>query len=78
MRLPSARVHIYGSYPAKEMMELHDPAKGFLMEGWAKDAVVSLAQHRVNLACVRFGAGIKGKITDGWLAGTPAAATSVG
>ncbi len=28
-----------------------------------------LEKYRVNLAALRFGAGLKGKVTDGWLAG---------
>jgi hypothetical protein len=32
----------------------------------------------VNLAPLRFGAGIKGKITDGWWSGTPVITTPIG
>lgn len=28
-----------------------------------------LGKYRVNLAALRFGAGLKGKVTDGWIAG---------
>jgi glycosyltransferase involved in cell wall biosynthesis len=37
-----------------------------------------MAKKRVNLAPLRFGAGIKGKIADGWWSGTPAITTGVG
>jgi glycosyltransferase involved in cell wall biosynthesis len=37
-----------------------------------------LAGYRVNLAPLRFGAGLKGKITDGWFAGTPVVTTPIG
>lgn len=37
-----------------------------------------LAKYRVNLAPLRFGAGVKGKIADGWRAGTPCCTTEVG
>lgn len=43
--------------------------------GPAKDVYQTLSKYRVNLACLRFGAGIKGKISDGWVAGTPAVTT---
>lgn len=32
----------------------------------------------MNLAPLRFGAGVKGKIADGWAAGVPAVTTSIG
>jgi glycosyltransferase involved in cell wall biosynthesis len=60
------------------MMALDRPESGFRVCGSAPDQYAALARHRVNLAPLRFGAGIKGKISDGWLVGTPAVATSIG
>lgn len=76
--LPSAEVHVYGAYPPREFMEMDDPATGFRVRGPARDAIATLARHRVNLAPLRFGAGIKGKIADGWWSATPAVSTPVG
>lgn len=76
--LPNAEVHVYGAYPPKEMMDLTDAKTGFYVKGWTPDACGTLAQYRVNLAPLRFGAGIKGKILDGWWAGTPPVTTSIG
>jgi glycosyltransferase involved in cell wall biosynthesis len=62
-------------------MELDDAASGFRVKGWAKDpggARETLGRYRVNLAPLRFGAGIKGKIIDGWEAGTPCVSTAIG
>jgi glycosyltransferase involved in cell wall biosynthesis len=74
-------LHVYGAYPTKELMELDDAASGFRVKGWARDpggARQTLGRYRVNLAPLRFGAGIKGKIVDGWEAGTPCVSTPVG
>ena len=72
-----AELHIYGAYPSKSVLALDDIASGFRVFGWAEDASETLARYRVNLALLRFGAGIKGKISDGWAVGTPCVATSV-
>jgi O-antigen biosynthesis protein len=77
-KLPTARISIYGAYPTKEMMQLTHPSEGFLVQGPCEDQFRTLAKYRVNMAPLRFGAGIKGKITDGWWAGTPVVTTSIG
>ncbi|MGE0616998.1 MAG: glycosyltransferase [Bacteriovoracia bacterium] len=76
-RLSEAELHLYGAYPPKEAGAL-EKGKGIRMMGWATDAHETLRRYRVNLAALRFGAGIKGKVLTGWGAGTPAVATSVG
>lgn len=77
-RLPQVRVHVYGAYAPREMMALNDPSAGFLMRGSASDQYETLGRHLVNLAPLRFGAGLKGKIADGWWCGTPCVTTSIG
>jgi len=76
--LPLAQVHVYGAYPTREIMNLTDPKMGFYVMGTAANQFETLRQYRINLAPLRFGAGIKGKITDGWWTGTPVITTSVG
>jgi hypothetical protein len=77
-RDPEAQVAIYGAYPSKEIMSLTSPREGFHVLGPAADAFEVLGKARVNLAPLRFGAGLKGKIADGWWAGTPAVTTAIG
>lgn len=77
-RLPDAELRVYGAYPTKEWMARDDAKSGFRVMGPADDAREALARARVNLAPLRFGAGIKGKILDGWWTGTPCVTTSVG
>ena len=71
-------LHVYGAYPPNTIMSLDDEQSGFRARGRAEDSIATLAKYRVNLAPLRFGAGIKGKISDGWAAGTPCVTTSIG
>ncbi len=77
-QLPQAHVNIFGAYPSREMMDLSDPGQGFFVKGHTENACETLSKYRVNLAPLRFGAGLKGKIADGWWSGIPAVTTSVG
>jgi glycosyltransferase involved in cell wall biosynthesis len=77
-RLPDAELHIYGAYPPPKATQLHNPKQGFLIKGWAKDVNLVMQQARVNLAPLRFGAGLKGKLVDALACGTPSVTTSVG
>lgn len=77
-QLPNAKIHIFGAYPPREAMALTDPAVGFIVGGPVKEHLRMLGRHRVNLAPLRFGAGIKGKVADGWWAGTPCVTTPIG
>lgn len=77
-RLPEARLHIYGAYPPPKATQLHQPAQGFLVQGWADDAKAVLGRTRVLLAPLRFGAGLKGKLVEAMQTGTPSVTTPVG
>ena len=76
--LKNAELHIYGSYPPKKAQQLHNSARGFHIKGWAEDAIATLSQYRVCLSPLRFGAGMKGKLADAMLSGTPSVTTSIG
>ncbi len=77
-RLPDAELHLYGSYGEKYAGELNDPKSGFYFKGRAEDALETMQDYRVNLAPLRFGAGLKGKLFDGFETGTPSVTTPVG
>ncbi len=77
-QLPRAQLHVHGAYTPPKAMALHNPAQGFLVKGWAADALQVVGQARVALAPLRFGAGIKGKLVDAMLCGTPSVTTPVG
>ncbi|MGJ8726109.1 MAG: glycosyltransferase family 4 protein [Roseibacillus sp.] len=76
--LPKVELHIYGAYPPPKAMALHQPKEGFLVKGWARDARAAVSRARLCLAPLRFGAGLKGKLTEAMLCGTPSITTSVG
>ncbi|MBE0365978.1 hypothetical protein PULV_b0699 [Pseudoalteromonas ulvae UL12] len=77
-QLPHAELHIYGSYPPPKATALHNPKTGFLIKGWAENAYQVMEQAKVCLAPIRFGAGIKGKLLDAMIMGTPSVTTSIG
>ena len=77
-QLPQAQLHIYGAYTPQKARELHNEREGFLVQGWAEDALAVMRSARVCLAPLRFGAGIKGKLADAMLTGTPSVTTSIG
>ncbi|WP_246119251.1 glycosyltransferase [Aliikangiella coralliicola] len=76
--IPEAELHIFGSYPPKKATALNNTKTGFLVKGWAEDAFEVLANARVCLAPLRFGAGIKGKLIDSMVVGTPSVTTAIG
>ena len=76
--LPTANLHIYGAYVPQKALQLHNPKEGFLVLGRAASATEVMAQSRVCLAPLRFGAGMKGKLIDAMLTGTPSVTTSIG
>jgi len=77
-QLPQAQLHIYGAYTPPKATALHNPKQGFLVLDRAEDALQVMALARVNLAPLRFGAGIKGKLADAMLCGTPSVTTPIG
>lgn len=77
-QLPHAELHIYGAYPPPKATALHNAKKGFMVKGWAEDANQVMREARVCLAPLRFGAGVKGKLINAMLNGTPSITTSIG
>jgi glycosyltransferase involved in cell wall biosynthesis len=77
-QLPQAQLHIYGAYTPPKATALHNAKEGFHIMNWAEDALQVMSAARVCLAPLRFGAGIKGKLVDAMLCGTPSVTTPVG
>ena len=76
--LPKAELHIYGAYATKQINQLHNKKEGFIVKGFAEDAVEVVQKAKVVLAPIRFGAGIKGKLTEAMICGTPSVTTTIG
>ncbi len=76
--LPKAEMHIYGSYVSEKAMQLNNPKEGFLIKGFAEDVNQVMQEAKVCLAPLRFGAGLKGKLIDAMINGTPCVTTTIG
>jgi len=77
-KLKDAELHIYGSYLPKKAQQLHNEKQGFFIKGWADNAIETISQYRICLSPLRFGAGMKGKLADAMLSGTPSITTTIG
>lgn len=75
--LPGTNVHIYGSHLPRQITKLTDEAEGFMVRGWIPEAEEVVKHSRVNLAPLRFGAGLKGKVFQAVLCGTPSVMTPI-
>lgn len=77
-QLPLINLNIYGAYPSQKIQQLHNEKEGFLVKGRAVNAFEILENARVLLAPLRFGAGIKGKLLEAMVVGTPSITTKIG
>ena len=77
-KLPQAKLLIYGAYPPPKATVLNDEKSGFLVKGWVDDAELAMQSAKVCLAPLRFGAGIKGKLAQAMICGTPSVTTDIG
>lgn len=76
-KIPQAEVHWYGAYMPHEISKLHEPSYGVHVHGVA-DVLDEVFQGvRVNIAPLRAGAGIKGKVLEGFRRGIPCVATPI-
>ena len=78
LKLPEAKMMIYGAYPSQKVLQLHKPKQNFHIMGRAEDAFEVVKSAKVVLAPVRFGAGIKGKLIEAMQCGTPSVTSSIG
>ena len=77
-QLPDAELHIYGAYAPQQVLQLNNIKEGFLIKGWADDLEMAMKTYRVQLAPLRFGAGLKGKLLDAMRFGLPTVTTEIG
>ncbi|MBL4746020.1 MAG: glycosyltransferase [Flavobacteriaceae bacterium] len=75
---PKSVLHIYGSYVTPKARQLHNPKEGFLVEGFVLDSNSAFRKAKVCLSPLQFGAGLKGKLFDAMLHGTPSVTSSIG
>ena len=74
-KLPGVCFYVVGSKPPKEIQDL---ATGdIIVKGYIEDLEPLLDQIRINIAPLRYGAGIKGKVANAMTQGLPTVATSI-
>lgn len=76
-QLPKAELHIYGAYESQKVLQLHNKKEGFFIKGFTEDVNKVMQNAKVCLAPLRFGAGLKGKLTDAMQNGTPCAMSTI-
>tara|TARA_R110002051_G_scaffold137916_4_gene210630 strand:- start:53500 stop:54738 length:1239 start_codon:yes stop_codon:yes gene_type:complete len=76
--LPKASLLIYGAYLPQQVVEMNNPATGFIVHGRAEDVNEIMQTAKVCLAPLRYGAGIKGKLLTAMQNGTPSVTTKIG
>ncbi|ESU22780.1 group 1 glycosyl transferase [Flavobacterium enshiense DK69] len=77
-KLPKVNLLVYGAYPSHKVFQLDNPKERFFIKGRAENAIEVIENAKVLLAPIRFGAGIKGKLLEAMLYGTPSVTTSIG
>ncbi|MBQ0786519.1 MAG: glycosyltransferase family 4 protein [Oceanihabitans sp.] len=77
-QVPKAEMHVYGSYASQKVNQLHNKKEGFIIKGFVEDANQAMQEAKVCLAAIRFGAGLKGKLTEAMQNGTPCVTTTIG
>ncbi len=77
-KLPQTELHIYGAYPSQKITNLQNPKDRFFCFGRAESAKEVISNAKLLLAPIRFGAGLKGKLAEAMMYGTPSVTTSMG
>lgn len=77
-QLPEAELHVYGGYASQKIWQLHKPEDRFLVKDRAPSVDEVMPKYRLQLAPIRFGAGLKGKVFDGIRNALPTVTTKIG
>ena len=70
-RHPELRLHLYGSGIPPALVEQWAAIAGVVVEGWVADIATVYDRHRVFIAPLRSGAGLKGKVAAAAAHGIP-------
>lgn len=77
-KLPDAKMLVYGAYCSEKVTQLNNNNEGFLIKGWVKSKKEAFENAKVCLAPIQFGAGLKGKLIESMIYGTPSVTSSIG
>jgi glycosyltransferase involved in cell wall biosynthesis len=70
-RCPTLQLHLYGSGMPAALSQSWGAINGVVLEGWVADPASVYAQHRLFLAPLHSGAGLKGKVAAAAAHGIP-------
>jgi O-antigen biosynthesis protein len=70
-RVPDLQFHLYGSGISDELLRSWRTVPGVQVHGWVRSVAEVYERHRVFVAPLRAGAGIKGKVIAGLAHGIP-------
>ncbi|MBI1836811.1 MAG: glycosyltransferase family 4 protein [Flavobacteriia bacterium] len=76
--LPNTNLQIFGAYSSPKVLQLNNPKERFFCLGRAENAQEIISNAKILIAPLRFGAGLKGKLAEAMLYGTPSITTSIG
>jgi len=77
-KLPDVKLYVIGSNPTQEITEMCSEVEGIIFLGYVKVIDSYLKKCRLLLAPLRFGAGVKGKITQSLAYGLVVITTPIG
>ena len=77
-RVPNLELHIYGAYADRDIQKLANKSLGITIKGRASDVGTVMNEYFLQLAPLRFGAGIKGKILEAIISELPTITTPIG
>jgi len=70
-RSPELSLHLYGSHLGNDLAQAWGSVPGVVVAGWVADPASVYARHRIFVAPLRSGAGIKGKVVAAAAHGIP-------
>jgi len=76
--LPNVKLYVIGSNPTQNVIDMCSKTKGVVFLGYVKNIDSHLKKCRLLLAPIRYGAGVKGKITQSLAYGLPVVTTPMG
>lgn len=77
-KIPKAALHLVGPNGTEGQRQLIAKSKSVVDLGWVDDLTELMSQYRINLAPLRFGAGLKGKIMQSLSYGLPTVSSNIG
>lgn len=76
--LPDVDFHLYGAYPNQQILQLENKKEGFFVHGRAASVAEVFSKHKVLLAPLLSGAGLKGKLLEAMQLGIVSVTTPIG